>query len=279
MPRIESSPSSIVNLSLRYYSYKTLLNANAYYHRGRFACVMLSHSLGYYVTACNGNTQELVMLLKEGWDLSALGATMSCPPLALAVDTCYSITFLSDDPTTTVRHVEQTLHSALRAEWNHATSQADVPSVTASPISTSASAAASASALASASWSPSLASDMAMDSPSQHPFDRWHTKVSCLSCRLAKAKCDNQRSVDLLPATRPYARAHPLLSSSCSALACAYVCVCVPQSLCAVCSHASHVCGCPTPTSTNTARAWRRRLDARDAPVDGEKGYSNSNSF
>jgi len=198
-----ANPSAI-HLSLRYYGYKSLMNPNVHYHRARFACVMLSRSLGFHITACS-SPHDLVMMSRHGWHLN-ISAASTHPPIALAVDTCYQITFLSDDPAVTVRCVGETLHDDLRLEWNHAASAA---SVTATPISTTAAAASSCSSTFSTSstWSasrtPHLSPYSGFGSAQQQPSHASAIKISCQNCRVAKAKCDEQRSghAFILPAT------------------------------------------------------------------------------
>lgn len=153
------------------------MNSNAHYHRGRYGCVMLSRSLGFHITACS-SPHDLVLLSKQGWHLNT-SAAASHPPIALAVDTCYQITFLSDDPTVTVRCVGEAQHDDLRLEWNHAASAA---SVTSTPVS----------AAAASSWSPSFSTSARL-SPSSSAV-----QTSCHNCRIAKAKCEEQRWVQAL---------------------------------------------------------------------------------
>lgn len=180
-----------IHLSLRYYGYKSLMNPNAHYHRGRYGCVMLSRSLGFHVTACS-SPHDLVLLSKQGWYLNT-SAAASHPPIALAVDTCYQITFLSDDHTVTVRCVGEAQHDDLRLEWNHAASLPSAASVTSTPVS----------AAAASSWSPSFSTSARL-SPSSSARAAT-VQTSCHNCRIAKAKCEEQRWGQACTTARPAA--------------------------------------------------------------------------
>jgi hypothetical protein len=116
-----SARRDIVAIYLKCYSYRMLLNRNAHYQRGRYGCVMLSPSLGYYVTAVNTNNANLVMMHAQGWQLAdatthATG-TDGRTPLALAVGTTYMVTVVSDRPHYTARLISEQHHQDLRIEW------------------------------------------------------------------------------------------------------------------------------------------------------------------
>lgn len=191
-----AASATTLSLGFKCCSYNALFNRYATYRRGRYGCVMLSPTLGFVVTAC-GQTLDLVMMSTQDWDAHDAGPDKH-PPFALADDTCYVITFLSASRHSTVACVRQAHTEDVALEWNHPTSHPQAASVISTPQSSSSSSSSRSETLAghthpSSSISPCIASITEHQST---PSSSGHVKVSCVPCRVARARCDQQRSGD-----------------------------------------------------------------------------------
>lgn len=173
-------------LVVKLYSHKGLLNRNAHYRRGRFGCVLLTAHHAIAVTAFRASAHSEVVMLRE--QRSSLE-----PLLALARGMCYEIRFFSS-----ATNAADVTHIAALSDGDLVASRSPVQPSTASPAST-----ATALPSATVTTSPSISTSTFPGSSSAPatPISTIQfnsnlpsrTRVSCASCRKAKAKCDEQR--------------------------------------------------------------------------------------
>jgi hypothetical protein len=182
--------SDTLQLPVKLYSHKGLLNRNAHYRRGRFGCVLLSAHQAIVVTAFRASAHSEMVMLREQ-------PSSHDPLFALALGTCYEIRFFSSAADAVDVH-----HIAARSTVDVTVSRSPVqPHQQSSPAS--AAAALPSATLTSSPSMSSAASTASMDTssiPSTPMSTRpscsnlpSRTRVSCVSCRQAKAKCDEQR--------------------------------------------------------------------------------------
>jgi hypothetical protein len=185
-----SAASDTLQLPVKLYSHKGLLNRNAHYRRGRFGCVLLSAHQAIVVTAFRASAHSEMVMLREQ-------PSSHDPLFALALGTCYEIRFFSSAADAADVH-----HIAARSTVDVTLSRSPVlPHQQSSPAS--AAAASPSATLTSSPSKSSSASAVSMDTSSvpSTPMSTLsscsnlpsRTRVSCVSCRQAKAKCDEQR--------------------------------------------------------------------------------------
>ena len=192
---------ALVQLTIKLYSHKGLLNRNAHYRRGRVACVVYSPRCAVTVVAYRTSAHSDMVMLREEPNRHE-------PLFALALDTCYQVNFFSANDTVAIQHVDTQIRPDLEVivssaptlpwpSYSNSPASATLLLLHQSPSSFSSQQPATSSPSGSAGLHPpSLTSSPALtlQMQSQMAVVPTRARISCASCRKAKAKCDEQRS-------------------------------------------------------------------------------------